>query len=224
MERRGGGRGATVVRVKICGVTTPEGIAAADDAGADAVGVNFYAKSPRFVEPRAALALLAELPPLMAGVGVWVEQPPRQAFALSHQLGLRGVQWYGDPAAWEPAAPFSLVPAFRVRDAADLAMIDAALQTAAARGVRVSAVLVDSFVAGSLGGTGHVAPWDLLAGWRPAVPLILAGGLTPGNVAEAVRRVRPAAVDVASGVESSPGVKDRAKVRDFVQAAKGALA
>jgi phosphoribosylanthranilate isomerase len=128
------------------------------------------------------------------------------------------VQTYSDQPPSFDLAPSAHVTAFRVKDAADL---DHIKQFVA--GCRPAAVLVDSFVADSMGGTGHRAPWELLVGFDPGVPLILAGGLTPDNVADAVRLVRPWGVDVASGVESAPGVKDHAKLRAFVHAARGAL-
>jgi phosphoribosylanthranilate isomerase len=114
-------------------------------------------------------------------------------------------------------SPYAYIPAFRVKDAADL---DHIRQFVVA--CNPAAVLVDSFVAGEMGGTGHKAPWVLLVGFDPGVPLILAGGLTPDNVADAIRLVKPWGVDVASGVESSPGRKDPAKVRAFVRAVRGA--
>ena len=202
------------VRVKICGVTTPADARFAADAGADAVGLNFYPKSPRFVTPTVAASLVRALPPFTAPVGVFVGMPLRQVCAIAFQLGLRGVQTYDDQPPADDPFPFAHVPAFRVKDATGL---DHVRRFVAA--CRPSAVLIDSFVEGQMGGTGHVAPWELLAGFDPGVPLILAGGLTPENVADAIRAVRPWGVDVASGVESSPGVKDRAKVSAFVKAA-----
>jgi phosphoribosylanthranilate isomerase len=202
------------VRIKICGVTTPADARFAADAGADAVGLNFFPKSPRFVTPSQAAALVRALPPFTAPVGVFVGMPLRQVCAIAFQLGLRGVQTYDDQPPADDPFPFAHVPAFRVKDAAGL---DRVRRFVAA--CRPSAVLIDSFVEGQMGGTGHVAPWELLVGFDPGVPLILAGGLTPDNVADAIRAVRPWGVDVASGVESSPGVKDRAKVSAFVKAA-----
>ena len=201
------------VRVKICGVTTPADARFAADAGADAVGLNFYPKSPRFVTPSQAAQLVRALPPFTAPVGVFVGMPLRQVCAVAFQLGLRGVQTYDDRPPPEDAFPFAHVPAFRVKDAAGLDAVRAFVAAC-----RPSAVLIDSFVDGQMGGTGHRAPWELLAGFDPGVPLILAGGLTPENVGDAIRAVRPWGVDVASGVESAPGVKDRGKVSGFVKA------
>lgn len=208
------------VRVKICGVTTPAAARHAADAGADAVGLNFYPKSPRCLTPAAAAAVVRALPPFTAPVGVFVGTPMRQACAVAFQLGLRGVQTYDDRPPADDPFPFAHVPAFRVADQAQLDGVKAYLDAARAAGRSPAAVLIDSFVAGQMGGTGHVAPWHLLAGFDAGVPLILAGGLTPENVADAVAAVRPWGVDVASGVESSPGVKDPDKVARFVRAAR----
>lgn len=210
------------VRVKICGVTTPDDLRLCGDAGADAVGINFHPGSPRYVEPHAAAALLRHLPPFLDAVGVFVDRPLRQVYALSYQLGLRGVQWYGPGLDRDDSFPFRLIPAFRVRDAANLDEVRAAVTACRAAGWAPAAVLLDAFVPGQHGGTGRTAPWNLLAGFDPGVPVILAGGLTPENVAEAVRAVRPYGVDVASGVESTPGRKDPDKVRRFIATARAA--
>ena len=212
------------LRVKICGVTTPEDVAACAAAGADAVGINFHPGSKRYVDPRQAQPLLRSVPPLLAGVGVFVGLPFRHITALAYQLGLRGVQYHGDPHPPEDLFPFSLVAAFRVRDRQSLADVDAYLAACRAAGQLPGAILLDAYVEGQEGGTGTTAPWDLIADYRPGVPVILAGGLTPENVAEAVRAVRPAGVDVASGVESAPGRKDPDKVRAFVANARQAAA
>jgi phosphoribosylanthranilate isomerase len=225
----------TRVRVKICGVTTPADAAFAIDAGADAIGLNFYPKSPRFVTAERAAELVAGLPPLAAVVGVFVDatQPDIRdradargltAYAMAtdqiarqlvERFGLAGVQTYSDRPPAVSFRPAAHIPAFRVKDDADLEPVRRYVAACSP-----AAVLLDSFVAGEVGGTGHVAPWHLLAGFDPGVPVLLAGGLTPENVAEAVRVVRPWGVDVASGVESAPGVKDPAKVAAFVRAVR----
>ena len=202
------------IRIKICGVTTPEDARQVAEAGADAVGLNFFPKSPRFITPSQAAAIVRALPPFTAPVGVFVRMPMRQATAIAFQLGLRAVQTYDDPSNEDPF-PFAHIPAFRVKDEAGL---DSIRTFVTAR--RPAAVLVDSFVEGQMGGTGHRAPWELLAGFDPGVPLILAGGLTPENVSEAIAAVKPWGIDVASGVESAPGRKDRVKVARFIEAAR----
>lgn len=213
-----------MVRIKICGVTTPADARYAADAGADAVGLNFYPPSPRYVTPQRAAALVRALPAFTAAVGVFVGMPLRQVCAVAYQLGLRGVQTYDDPSPAEDAFPFAHVPAFRVKDAAGLDRVRRFVDAARALGRTPAAVLIDSHVEGQMGGTGHRAPWELLRGFDAGVPLVLAGGLTPENVAEAVALVRPWGVDVASGVESAPGVKDPDKVARFVKNARSAAA
>jgi phosphoribosylanthranilate isomerase len=211
-----------MVRIKICGVTTPEAARQAADAGADAVGLNFYSQSPRYVPPARAAALVRALPAFTAPVGVFVGTPMRQACAIAFQLGLRALQTYDDAPPSEDPFPFAHIPAFRVKDESDLARVAAFVTATSAAGRAPAAVLVDSHVAGAMGGTGHRAPWELLAGWNPGAPLVLAGGLTPENVAEAIERVRPWGVDVASGVEIAPGVKDPDKVARFVKNVRSA--
>jgi phosphoribosylanthranilate isomerase len=212
------------LRVKICGVTTPEDVAICADAGADAVGINFHPGSKRYVDPRSAQPLLRSIPPLMSAIGVFVEKPFRQVAALAYQLGLRGVQIHGEPREITDPFPFSVIAAFRVRDRSSLQEIESYLKQSADAGFSPGAILVDAFVEGEHGGTGRTAPWDLLADFKPGVPMILAGGLTPENVAEAIRIVRPACVDIASGVESSPGRKDPNRVKAFVDNARTAAA
>lgn len=206
------------VRIKICGVTTPEDARFAAETGADAVGLNFYPKSPRFVTPQQAAAVVRALPAFTAPVGVFVRMPLRQVCAVAFQLGLRGVQTYDDQPTPEDTFPFAHIPACRVSTAEHIAAIGGWVQAEQAAGRGPAAVLVDAFVPGQMGGTGHKAPWELLAGVDLGAPLILAGGLTPENVAEAITLVRPWGVDVASGVESVPGRKDPEKVARFVKA------
>ncbi len=208
------------VRIKICGVTTPDDIRMAADAGADAVGLNFYAQSPRYVDPRTAAPLLRALPPMLDAIGVFVGLKTRQVCALAYQLGLRCVQCFGDIEDLEDSTPFQRIAAFRVKDRSNLDEIENYLQKCREAKSLPAAVLIDSRVDGQFGGTGRTAPWELLTEFRPGIPIILAGGLTPENVAEAIAVVRPYAVDVASGVESSPGRKDLDKVRRFIAAVR----
>jgi phosphoribosylanthranilate isomerase len=213
---------ACMVRIKICGVTTPDDARFAVEAGADAVGLNFYPKSPRFVSPQQAAEIVRALPPFASPVGVFVGMPIRQVCAVAFQLGLRGVQTYDDEPPAEDTFPFAHVPAFRVKDAPGLDYVRRFIEIATKLSRRPSAILIDSHVEGLMGGTGQAAPWELLRGFDVGLPLILAGGLTPENVAEAIAIVRPWGVDVASGVESSPGQKDREKVARFIAQARTA--
>jgi phosphoribosylanthranilate isomerase len=211
-----------MVRIKICGITTPADARGAAEAGADAVGLNFYSQSPRYITPQQAAEVVRALPPFTAPVGVFVGMPLRQVCAVAYQLGLRGVQTYDEEPPAEDTFPFAHVPAFRVKDATGLERVRRFVEAATKLGRRPAAVLIDSHVEGLMGGTGRAAPWELLKDFDPGIPLILAGGLTPENVAEAIELVRPWGVDVASGVESGPGVKDADKVRRFVKNARSA--
>jgi phosphoribosylanthranilate isomerase len=207
-------------RVKICGLTRPEDVRLAAELGADAVGFNFYPKSPRYVDPRTVTPLLQALPPLLDAVGVFVDLKIRQVSALAYQLGLGSIQCFADANDMEDWHPFRLLSVFRVKDENHIREMERYLDRYKALGRLPSAILVDAHVDGQLGGTGQTAPWHLLRDFRPSVPLILAGGLTPDNVAEAIRTVRPYGVDVASGVESSPGQKDPDKMRRFMESVR----
>lgn len=204
------------VRVKICGLTTLEDALFAVELGADALGFNFYKGSKRYIDPDRAKAIVAQLPPFVEPVGLFVQSILDEAEAVMNHVGLRTLQWHADPLLpISPQRPW--FPAFPVRDRENLHEIDMFLKHASP-----AAILVDAHVAGQFGGTGQTAPWELLGNYRCAVPLILAGGLTPENVAEAIGAVKPFAVDVASGVENSPGKKDRDKMRRFIDEVKKA--
>jgi phosphoribosylanthranilate isomerase len=206
------------IRIKFCGVTCPDDVRAAADAGSDAVGFNFYPRSSRYVDPRTAETLVRSTPAGVLTVGVFVEATASEMRATATHLGLGEVQWHGDgPAPDGDCGPFPLVVSCRVAGPTDLE----AIRVHAAR-QQLAAVLIDAHVPGQYGGTGQTAPWDLLAGFDPGVPVILAGGLTPENVGEAIRVVRPWGVDVAGGVESSPGRKDAETMRRFVDAVRAA--
>jgi phosphoribosylanthranilate isomerase len=194
--------------IKICGVTSAEDAAMAAAAGAGAIGVNFWPGSKRFVGGEgAAHRVLQAIPPGVLRVGVFER--------ARVELGLDRVQLHGDetPAAFGAIPREALIRAVRVRDEASFADDPA---------WRAGLFLYDAFVAG-FGGGGVAAPWPLIAR-RAARPFLLAGGLTPDNVAAAIGHGRPDGVDVASGVESAPGVKDAAKVAAFVVAARAAFA
>lgn len=213
------------LRIKICGVTNEADARQAALLGADAVGLNFAEQSPRRIDPFAVNFLLRELPPFVEAVGVFVNTPLRQVFERLNQVGgIRTFQWHGESRELGDPFPFRQIAAFPVRDPKSLVAIDRYLDLCRGVGHLPSALLVDAHVPGQYGGTGRTAPWGLLAQFQTDVPLILAGGLTPENVAEAVRLVRPYAVDVASGVESSPGRKDPEKMRRFIGNAREAFA
>lgn len=213
------------LRIKICGVTRVRDAEDAATLGADAVGLNFYRPSSRHVDPAAVPSILRALPPFVEPVGVFVNEPLRAVCTAAHRLGItRLVQWHGDRHEVCDVFPHRLICAFQVRERSHLDAITRHIDACREQGHLPAAILVDAQVPGQYGGTGQVAPWDLLAEYQPGVPLVLAGGLTPDNVAEAIRRVRPHGVDVASGVESSPGIKDLDKMRRFIENAREAAA
>jgi phosphoribosylanthranilate isomerase len=209
------------VRIKICGITNPADAELAASLGADMIGLNFYAKSPRCIDEAIARSILQSLPTSVEPVALFVNESAAQVQRIAQSLDIRTLQLHGDHQETLPTA-MRWIPAFSVADAGDLVRITAYLEKLGAAGMTPAAILVDAHVPGMFGGTGQVAPWRLLADFKPAVPLILAGGLTPENVADAIRIVRPYAVDVASGVESSPGKKDAGKMRRFIDAVRTA--
>jgi phosphoribosylanthranilate isomerase len=200
--------------IKICGVTTAEDAAMAAAAGTDAIGVNLWPGSKRYVAPAAARALLGAVPAGVLKVGVFVDASASEVARRIEELGLDRAQLHGDEAAADFAAldPARIIRVVRVRDADSFA--------GAARW-NPALWLYDAFVEG-FGGAGVPAPWPLIAR-HARRPFLLAGGLKPDNVAAAIRATRPDGVDVASGVEMSPGVKDPAKVAAFIAAARAAI-
>lgn len=199
------------VRSKICGITRVEDALAAVEAGADAIGLVFYARSPRAVSVEQAAAIVQALPPFVTSVGLFVNMPREQLQALLAQVPLDLLQFHGDesPADCEGfARPY--IKALRVRAGKDVAATMAPY--AGARGI-----LLDTFVEGVPGGTGAAFDWSLVP-QGVSRPIILAGGLDASNVASAIRQVRPYAVDVSGGVEASKGIKDASKIRAFVRA------
>jgi phosphoribosylanthranilate isomerase len=200
--------------VKICGVTTAKDAAMAADLGADAIGVNFWPGSKRYVDPGEAGPILAAIPKGVLKVGVFVNASADDVGRHIFGLGLDRAQLHGDEVADDYATvdPLHIVRAVRVRDAGSFA---------AEVGWKPALWLYDAFVEG-FGGGGAPAPWPLIAA-RARRPFLLAGGLTPENVAEALRATHPEGVDVASGVERAPGVKDAAKVAAFIAAARAAI-
>jgi phosphoribosylanthranilate isomerase len=199
-------------RVKICGLTRLEDAQRAVELGAAALGFNFYPLSPRYIEPAAARAIVRRLPPFVTTVGVFAnETDAGRVISLAREAGVTTVQVHGPrfPALHELLPVFTLVVAVAVREGfkpEELAKTEA------------NAYLLDAYDPDRLGGTGRTFDWSAAREAKQYGPIILAGGLTPENVARAVREVRPFAVDVASGVESAPGTKDPAKLRAFFAA------
>jgi len=200
--------------VKICGITRLEDALAAAELGADALGLNLWPGSSRAVRPEAAREIARRLPPFVTAVGVFVNQPREEMLRLARAAGVTALQLHGDEAP-EDCRDLGLpvIKAFRVAGPGDLVPIAAYRD--------VAAVLLDSRSEG-FGGSGRTFDWELARRAAGPRPLVLAGGLGPENVAAAVRAVRPYAVDTASGVESSPGVKDREKMARFIRAAREA--
>jgi len=201
-------------RIKICGLTRAEDAAAAVAGGADALGV-VLAPSKRQVTLDQAAAVFADAPPLVARIGVFVDAQADDVWEAVARLGLTAVQFHGDEAPETcAAAPVPVIKALRVGPGFDGADVDRY------RGA-VAALLLDTYVPGEQGGTGTAFEWSRVADMLPRdIPVLLAGGLGPDNVAEAVRMLHPYAVDVSSGVERSPGVKDGAKIAAFCDAVR----
>jgi phosphoribosylanthranilate isomerase len=202
------------VKVKICGITNAPDALAAVEAGADALGFMFYEPSSRNVSVRQATEIIRELSPFIIKVGVFVDAPEDLVMRAISDCGLNMLQFHGNETP-EYCTQFGLMSmkAFRVRDAGSLNSLQQ---------YPTEAWLLDAFAADKLGGTGEKFNWELaIEAKKLGRPVFLAGGLTPANVADAVRMVQPYAVDVSSGVEAAPGKKDHVKIREFIQAAKG---
>lgn len=201
-------------RIKICGLTRTEDVHAAVDAGADALGLVFYPPSPRFVAPEKAASLARLVPPFVTTVGLFVNATPEFVREVLAAVPINLLQFHGDEdEAYCRQFDRPYVKAARMKPGVDLLQYAAAFSSA-------QAILVDAFVEG-YGGSGTVFDWNLIPPTLPK-PLILSGGLDAGNVGEAVARVRPAAVDVSSGVEVGKGIKDSCKIRAFVAAVRAA--
>ena len=204
-----------MIRIKICGITNLEDARLAVGLGADALGFIFYPKSPRKVAPEAAREIIAQLPPLVLSVGVFVDEDAATVRDLAARVGLDWLQLHGqETPEYCRSLGRRVIKGFRIKDANSLADL------AAYRGA-AQALLLDTYKTGQTGGTGESFDWRLAQDARPFGPIILAGGLTPDNVARAVAIAQPQAVDVASGVEAAPGKKDVEKLRAFFAGVRG---
>jgi phosphoribosylanthranilate isomerase len=204
------------LRVKICGIMSLDDALWAVDAGADAIGLIFVEKTPRYLTPAAAAAIVAGLPPFVCPVGVFWDHPPAHVAAIVAECGLGAVQLHGvEPPEVVAAAPVPVLKSIKVRDAKDLAQLDR---------YKAAAFLLDSPARWSEGEARVPISWTLAREATARGRVVLAGGLTPETVSEAVRVARPWAVDVNSGVEAAPGRKDPAKVERFIRAARTAAA
>jgi phosphoribosylanthranilate isomerase len=197
-------------RVKICGITRVEDALAVVASGADAIGLVFYAASPRHVSVERAAEIVASLPPFVDAVGLFVDAKPAEVRAVLKRVRLDLLQFHGDETpAYCQAFDFPYIKAARVRPGLNLLQYESDFASA-------RALLLDAYQEGVAGGTGRIFDWDLIPANLPR-PVILAGGLDAGNVTEAIRRVRPYAVDVSGGVEREKGIKDAAKIAAFMR-------
>lgn len=204
-------------RIKICGITRKQDAIAAAEAGADAIGLVFYPKSPRYVLPEQAVQIVAALPPFVDVVALFVNATPAFVRETVAAVSINLLQFHGDEdEAYCCQFDRPYLKAARVKPGLDLVQYAASFATA-------QALLLDAFVEG-YGGGGHVFDWSLIPekGAGLPRPIILSGGLTTDNVTEAVRRVRPAAVDVSSGVEQAKGIKDPARIAAFIAGVRNA--
>lgn len=204
-----------MTRIKICGLTRAEDMQVAIEAGADALGLVFYPPSPRFVDPEQAVRLAGMAPPFVSVVGLFVNAEARQVSELLAAVPIHLLQFHGDEdEAYCRQFGRPYIKAARMRPGLDLLQYAASFPSA-------QAILVDAFVEG-YGGGGKSFDWNLIPN-SMSKPLVLSGGLDADNVGEAIRRVRPAAVDVSSGVEAAKGIKDADKIRSFIAAARAVV-
>ena len=206
-----------MTRVKICGITNIEDARLAVQLGADMLGFNFYEKSPRYISPQQARRLIGDLPKVTENIGVFVNMEGYRIGEVVDLLGLHAVQLHGDEtndfvSHLRTKTDAKIIKAIRVGPGFEVGSVVSH---------EADSILLDAYTKGQYGGTGERFEWSIAADAGKLVPeLILAGGLSPDNIAEAVRMARPYAVDVASGVESAPGKKDPAKLEGFITNAK----
>jgi len=197
------------VKVKVCGMTSLKDALVAVEVGADAVGFIFYKKSPRSVTMKTVREIVLELPPFVDTVGVFVDETAEQVNKIADYCNLDIIQLHGDESpTYCKKIRRKVIKAFRIKDMQSVKKIS---------NFQVSGFLLDTFSEKLHGGTGKVFDWNLALPAKKFGPVIMAGGLTPNNVQQAVRQIRPYGVDVCSGVESEPGIKDHKKVRAFLK-------
>ena len=202
----------TQVKVKICGMTNLKDVKVAVDGGVDAVGFIFYKKSPRSVTMQAVRKIVLELPPFVDSVGVFVNETAEQINKIADRCNLDRVQLHGNESpTFCKKIRRRVIKAIRVKDIQSLKKLS---------DYPVSSFLLDTFSEDQYGGTGKVFDWNLAFPAKKYGPIILAGGLTPNNVRQAIQRIRPYGVDVCSGVESQPGIKDHKKMQAFLKNVK----
>ena len=198
--------------IKICGLTNLEDALKAIECGANAIGFNFYRQSPRYINPLEVKKILAEVPESVLKVGVFVNEGEQVVKKVSQELSLDFVQFHGDETPYyceQFAAPYWKV--FRLKDEKSLEFM---------KNYHCEHFLIDTYDPSAYGGTGKVGRWDLAVKAKAAGKIFLAGGLNPDNIEEAIKKVQPDGVDVASGVESEPGKKDHRKMEEFITKVK----
>ena len=200
------------IKIKVCGTTNLRDALFAVDSGADAIGFIFYKKSPRYILQKDAKDIVAKLPPFVETVGVFVNETSDRVNRIAEQCKLTAIQLHGDESsAFCRRIKRRVIKAFRVKD------------TNSFKGMAdydVSGFLLDSYNEESKGGTGKTFDWNLALRAKKQGPIILAGGLNPYNVYTAIHRVKPYGVDVCSGVEKSPGIKDSVKIDEFIKSVR----
>jgi phosphoribosylanthranilate isomerase len=203
-----------MIKIKICGITNIDDALAAAEFGADALGFNFTKKSPRAIEPQKAAEIISQLPPFVVPIGIFVNEREDRIREIVSLACLQGIQLHGDETP-EFCQRFGsrVIKAFQVKNKESLKHMSH---------YRVSAYLLDSYREGIRGGTGTTFDWHLAVVAKTFGRIILAGGLNPDNVAEAVKLVQPYGIDVAGGVERDQGVKDHVKLRTFIAEARRA--
>ena len=200
------------IKVKICGTTSLKDAFLAVESGADAIGFIFYKMSPRNISQKEAKEIILQLPPFIETVGVFVNETSDKINRIAEQCKLNSIQLHGEESpALCRRVKRKVIKAFRVKNADSLKSIAS---------YNVSGFLLDSYNDGSKGGTGQVFDWNLALRVKKQGPVILAGGLNPYNVFTAIHRVKPYGVDVCSGVENSPGIKDHEKIRAFIKSVR----
>ena len=200
------------IKVKICGTTSLKDAFLAVESGADAIGFIFYKMSPRNISQKEAKEIILQLPPFIETVGVFVNETSDKINRIAEQCKLNSIQLHGEESpALCRRVKRKVIKAFRVKNADSLKSIAS---------YKVSGFLLDSYNDGSKGGTGQVFDWNLALRVKKQGPVILAGGLNPYNVFTAIHRVKPYGVDVCSGVEDSPGIKDHEKIRAFIKSVR----
>jgi phosphoribosylanthranilate isomerase len=197
-----------MIKIKICGITNLDDAMASAEFGADALGFNFYKKSPRYIEPQKAAEIVEQLPPFTVPVALFVNEREEKIRDIIFTTGIKVLQFHGDETP-DFCQRFGnrVIKAFQVKDKESLKHM---------AHYRVAALLLDSYRDGVRGGTGTIFDWHLAVVAKTFGRIILAGGLTPENVAEAVKLVQPYGIDVAGGVEKEKGLKDHAKLKKFI--------